>query len=147
LNDHVSHVFHAPVEVFRRQGVHVHVWGGVHEIDGVGNPLVHSPFHRVHVVAQGFHEREAIAHDAVVQSRTEVVRIGNVLAVVGVVGHHENFFAAQTHAPHILLPGDELLGDHRHQPRFVVAANQFVEGVAFVDTAPAPAVGILQNAR
>ena len=128
--------------------VHVHVRGGVHEVDGVGHAVAHRPLDRVHVVAERPHQLQRIVDDPLVQRRpTGSSCSAMYFCCVRVVRHRQHFFLAQAQAADVLVPVDELLHDHRQQAGLVVVADQLFLRVADVDALPAAAVGVLQDAR
>src|SRR5438270_820602 len=71
------------------------------------------PLDRVHVVPEGHHQRQRVADDPLPELRGEVVLVRDIAAVHRVIGHWQHAVLAEAHAPHVLVPLDVLLGDHR----------------------------------
>ena len=137
---------HHPLKVLGGERVDVEVGRRIHEVDRVRHTVLDGEFDRVHVVAQGLHDRAAVLHDALTERGSHVCVVDDVGPRARVVADREDLVLTETDATHEVVEVDELLQDHREEAGLVVMQDQLFLGPADVDLLPAAAMRVLEDA-
>src|SRR5450759_419212 len=116
----VGHVLDYPFEIKGGQRVNIHVWRGVHKVDGIRNAVTNSPLDRIHIVYQRAPKLERILYDATSKIRAEMLVFNEILALVRIILDRHHFLLPQTDATDVLVPLNEFLYDNRAQAKLVI---------------------------
>ena len=146
LNAEIGHRLDHPLKIMGRNAVDVHVRHGVHEVDGVGNPIPDGELDAVHIVAQCAVEAASIFDDFLIHLGGKIVGFDHMKSLFGVILDGHDRLPPNADTAYELIPFDEFLQDHAACARLVVGLDQLVDCIDLVYMMPAVPC-ILENGR
>src|SRR5256885_1194824 len=128
--------------------MHIGIWRGIHEVNGVWHAIFHGKLHGVEVVAQRAAEGKRILFDASEQSGVDRRGILNVALMEGharIVLHDVHALLTDYVTPKVFLEVYGALQGHAEVARLVVSPKKLLGRADLVNVFPSAAVEGLEK--